>query len=142
MTSRAASVFVISAWDASPTADAGSTTDAGAISDGGDGGPFATAAHTPFPSVPRAAGPILASPKIITVTFADHPDLTQISAFGDWIATSSWLAAVGKDYGVGVGTHTHVTLPTPATTSFADADVQKSSPTPSRATRVRAIFCT
>jgi hypothetical protein len=111
--------------DASPAADAAPATDAAEVSDVTADGPFVSAAHTAFPTVPKGSGPVLANPQIVTVTFADHPDVTQLSAFGDWIATSSWLSAVGKDYGVGLGTHAHVTLPTPAKTAFTDADVQQ-----------------
>ena len=69
--------------------------------DSNDG--FITAPHAPFPLVPNAGGPIIANPEVVTVTFANDTNRAQEEAFGHWIVGSSWLRAVGADYGVGAG---------------------------------------
>jgi hypothetical protein len=54
--------------------------------------------------VPDQGGTTLNSLRLVSVTFDDFHYRKQIADFGAWIATSSWLDAVGRDYGVGPGT--------------------------------------
>jgi hypothetical protein len=104
--------------------------DPGARADGGTGAQSSVKGATytmvsSLPVVPNAGGPILASPKLVTVTFPNFAYESQVEAFGAIVVGSSWIAAVGADYGVGPGTHMHVTLTsdTPPATA-ADADIQ------------------
>jgi hypothetical protein len=106
------------------TADAPLGDDASSSDATGDAA-FAEAPHSAFPQVPHNAGPVLAAPKLVTITFTGDTRATTIGAFGDWIGSSSWLAAVGHDYGVGSGTHAQsVVLPGPPPSSVTDLDVQ------------------
>jgi hypothetical protein len=86
--------------DAGPDAGPDATADAGP-----DAGPFEVASHPAFPQVTNKGGPILAAPDIVTITFAGYAYQSDVQAFGDWVATSDWLATVGADYGVGKGVH-------------------------------------
>jgi hypothetical protein len=58
-----------------------------------------------LPQVPTQGGPVLASPRLLAITFrntgAEQRD--HIHAFSRWVMGSDWLAEVGKDYGVGKG---------------------------------------
>ncbi|MHB1846230.1 MAG: hypothetical protein ACYCWW_15515 [Deltaproteobacteria bacterium] len=74
--------------------DAGSA-DAGAV----DGG-FSPATHDPFPTLTDHGGLILTTPTLVTVTYQGHPNASDIDRFTAWLPGSSWLAAVGADYGV------------------------------------------
>jgi hypothetical protein len=68
--------------------------------------------------VPTAGGPVLAHPKLITISIDGDATEPGVVAFGDWVVTSSWLTTVGAEYGVGSGTHVHATLPSlPSSTS-------------------------
>ncbi len=85
---------------------------------------FVEAPHDRLPQIPANGGPVIAAPKIVTVTFTGYDQDATMKAFGDWVVSSSWLTAVGHDYGVGAGVHTaHVVLPAPPST-VSDLDVQ------------------
>jgi hypothetical protein len=74
-------------------------------------GTFAPAPHAALPQMPQNGGQApLSKINLVTVSFADTPEVSQIEAFGSWLVTSSYWLTVGKDYGVGAGTHTHVKL--------------------------------
>lgn len=64
---------------------------------------FPTAAHTPYPQLPDQGGPRLASPQLITVTFASDARAPMLEAFATWIVGSSWLTSVGAEYGISHG---------------------------------------
>src|SRR5689334_11023580 len=68
---------------------------------GSGGGGFVPGKHAVPPLIPSQGGPVLAQPKLVTITFADDPNGPMDEAFGDWVMTSSWLAAAQTDYGVG-----------------------------------------
>lgn len=102
--------------------DEGSRAEAGAAD--ADAG-FVEAPHAALPQVPDNGGPVVAAPKIVTITFAGYSEDATMKSFGDWIAGSSWLAQVGHDYGVDTGTHAaHVVLQMTAPTSPTDLDTQ------------------
>ncbi len=90
----------------------------------------ADTAFDPSPGLPEVVdhgSPVLASPRLVTITFADFidSDRDRIEAYGDWIVGSDWLSAVGRDYGVGRGSHrAKVRLADPAATTLSDADIQ------------------
>jgi hypothetical protein len=75
---------------------------------------FPTAPHQPLPQVPNMGGPILAHPKIVTISWPGYPFETHSTAVGDWLASSNWLTTVGAEYGIGTATHTHVSFTTTA----------------------------
>jgi hypothetical protein len=61
--------------------------------------------------------------KLVTVSFPGSTRESDITAFGDWLVTSSWLSMVGAEYGVGSGTHQHVALTDSLPASIAVANV-------------------
>ncbi len=63
------------------------------------------APHQPFPTMPPSPGPLLATPKLVTISFAGTEAEYQVKEYGDWIVGSEWLAEVGAGYGVGSATH-------------------------------------
>jgi hypothetical protein len=101
------------------------------LADGGDaglpdgGGSFVEGPHAALPIIPFGGGALIAAPEIVTVTFQGDARAGTVEAFGDWVATSDWLATVGADYSVGKGHHLKkVRIPSPAPSSLTDADVQ------------------
>lgn len=101
--------------------DEGAPSEAGGDADAG----FVEAPHAALPQLPNNGGPVVASPKLVTITFAGYANDATVKSFADWIAGSSWMAQVGHDYGVGNGTHVaHVVLPMSAPTSATDLDTQ------------------
>ena len=98
------------------TTDAGSDivsvdsrTDAGPVTDGAAESavdappdvPFMPGMHDPFPQVTNLGGPVHASnPRIVAITYADDPNRAQIEAYIQWLVSSSWIPAVGAEYGV------------------------------------------
>jgi hypothetical protein len=110
--------------DASAQADAPSDAladdqdDAG--SDAGDAGDVGS----PLPAIPNQGGPVIAAPKLVTITFPGFAYETWVESFGAFIVQSTWLTTVGADYGVGAGTHVHVTLTDTPPAAAGDAEVQ------------------
>lgn len=104
----------------------GGGAEEGAPAEGGDADAgFMEAPHAALPQVPSGGGPVIAAPKIVTITFAGYSEDATMKSFGDWIAGSSWLSQVGQDYGVGNGTHAaHVVLQMAAPTAPTDLDTQ------------------
>lgn len=94
---------------------AGSSGSAGAAAKAGSAGkgtagtagkpPFQTAEHGLPPQMPAGSGRVLATPQIVTVTFAKDGLSSKIQAFGDFIVQSDWLKTTGAEYGVGPGEH-------------------------------------
>lgn len=106
---------------------AGDATDAGTTDDG----PW-PAAHYPLPQFVDLGGRVIASPKLVTVTFAGdtHRDALRLFA-AQFVADSYWWQDVTQGFGVkGVPTNTNVELPdtlsnTTTETSQLKAMVQK-----------------
>lgn len=89
-----------------------------------DGGPSTFAApHTPLPHLSAHDGRVLAAPQLVTVTFAGYPFADQVEALGDLMVGSSWLGAVGKEYGVGVGAHVNKAHVGAAPDTMTDAEM-------------------
>lgn len=94
---------------------------------GDDGGLDASAAGDAFPAftpempqVVTSKGPVLATPKIVTVTFAGDPQTATIQAISDAIGASSYWKVL-EEYGVGAATSTaadHVVVQTPLMTGI------------------------
>jgi hypothetical protein len=98
--------------------DAPSPSDAAADADA----PFKEAKHS-LPSIPVNGGPVFAHPMLVTITYSDDPDRSFDETLGAFLVQSSWLATVGKEYGVGLGTHQVVELG-PAPAQIDDTGIQ------------------
>jgi hypothetical protein len=79
-------------------------------SSSGSSGTFSTGPHASWPQVPTAGGPVLANPRVVTITYDGYDQRDAIDAWSAWIVQSSWLTAVGNDYAVGAGTNQVVHL--------------------------------
>ena len=89
---------------------------------GGDaGGGFTAGFKADIGQIVKGAGPIIASPKIVTVTWNADPNQAAFEDFGDKLGASAhWAATVGE-YGVGAATsgaanHVRISAAPPATT--------------------------
>ena len=90
---------------------------------GGSGGSIGE--HEPMPVIPNQGGPVLATPQLVTITFAADPHSAADGAFGDFVVASSWLKTVGADYGIQSATHVKkLVLTQTAGASVKDADIQ------------------
>ena len=105
--------------------DAGASGE-GAPAEAGDADAgFVEAPHAALPQIPNNGGPVVAAPKLVTITFAGYSQDATMKSFADWIVGSSWFTQVGHDFGVGAGTHVaHVVLQMTAPTSPTDLDTQ------------------
>ncbi len=88
----------------------------------GDGG-YPTASHTEPVQVANLGGPTLGAIQLVTVTYADDPLRATDEAFGSWVVTSAWWAAVGKDYGLDAGTAVNVELTQDAPSAVTDVGI-------------------
>jgi hypothetical protein len=83
---------------------------------------------SPYSSQPIAAshgGPVLRSPKLVTITYANYEFRDEVEAFGDFVVRSDWLNKVGNEYGVGHGEHQAVRLDSPEEPASSD-DLEQS----------------
>src|ERR1043166_7101285 len=79
---------------------------------------------SPLPVIPERGGPHMAHPQLVPIFFADDTDAATLTQFSQWIVGSSWLTAVGKDYGVGNGSVLGVVHRSePAPDAFTDAQL-------------------
>jgi len=91
-----------------PDADAASMSDDAGDDRSGDAGlppddgPW-PAPHYPMPQFQNLGGGVLASPKIVTVTFAGAGDRDALRTFDDALGTSAWWSTALAGYGVGPG---------------------------------------
>ena len=87
----------------------GATRETPAPSANRDAGPspggFVPFPHPAYPTVENGGAAVLATPKLVTVTFAGWEGRAHAEAYGDALVQSTWLATVGADYGVGKGAH-------------------------------------
>jgi hypothetical protein len=111
--------------DGQPRSDGGVLRDAAPAEAGDADSGFVEAPHAALPQVPNDGGPVVASPRIVTITFAGYAQDATMKSFADWVVGSSWLAQVGHDYGVGQGVHVaHVVLQMTAPQTASDLDTQ------------------
>jgi len=71
------------------------------------------------------AGPALAAPKIVTVTWQSDPNSAALQAFDDKLVASSWWSVL-KEYGVGAGTSAaaeHVVITAAPMSPWVDTDI-------------------
>jgi hypothetical protein len=110
--------------DGGATRDGGGTTDSGTAIDSG-GTQTYPAAHPPMPVLQNNGGPVLAHPKITTVTFPGDTMASTLEAFGAGIGATPYWSAATAEYGVGAataGTPVHLTESAPA--NIDDAAIQ------------------
>jgi hypothetical protein len=70
-----------------------------------DAGTFATATHPSAVQMPANSGTIIASPALISITYEEDTDATDLASFDKALVTSQWLHAVGDEYGIGAGSY-------------------------------------
>ena len=83
--------------------------------------------HSALPQLVNHGGPILSTPRIVTVSFVGDPSRDKYRAFDDAIIKSAWWSQVMTGFGVSAGTGgVYVELPNtlPTTTAFSDDDIQ------------------
>ncbi len=85
---------------------------------------YAPAPHIPVPPVGYNGGPVLESPQIVTVTYANDVNGLLDEQFDAWVVGSDWFSQVGADYGVSNGNNVNVVLPGSAPTALTDTDIQ------------------
>jgi hypothetical protein len=110
--------------DASVHADAGAGGHDASVADVVEAAPFPTDAGHALPIVTDNGGPVLATPLLVTITYADDGNRAFEEALGAFMPTSSWLASSGKEYGVGPGTSANVELAENAPPTIDDSDIQ------------------
>jgi hypothetical protein len=77
--------------------------DAGSDAEPPDNGPW-PAAHFPMPQFINLGGKVLASPRIITVTFVGNANRDALRMFDDQILIDPWWGLVTQGYGIGAAT--------------------------------------
>jgi hypothetical protein len=102
--------------------------DAGADGAADGGGASGYAAFKPDVGQLRMnGGPLVTSPKIVTVTWSVDPNAAAIDSFGDKLGASAhWTSTVGE-YGIGAATsgptnHVHVATAPPATSTTEELE--------------------
>ncbi|MGH7297880.1 MAG: hypothetical protein ACRELB_23270, partial [Polyangiaceae bacterium] len=86
--------------------------------------PPPTDAGHALPIIPNNGGPVLSSPLLVTITYADDANRAFEEALGAFMPTSSWLSGAGKEYGVGPGTSAKVELTENAPITIDDSAIQ------------------
>jgi hypothetical protein len=75
--------------------------DAGPAPDAADAAPPKPLPKPTFPEVQSRGGPVIKTPKVVPIVFANDPLATKITDFTTKIAASSYWKNVGLEYGVG-----------------------------------------
>ncbi len=105
--------------------DAVVTPDVATPIDGGDAGGTYPAFTPDMPTIVDIGGAVLATPKIVTVTWSADPNAAALEAFDDAIGASAYFAATTSEYGIAAGAsggHASITTPPPATLSDTALD--------------------
>lgn len=80
--------------------DAGEAATRDAAADTRDDATHVPSAHAALPILAAHDGVAIATPQIVVVSFADDPYRAREDALADFVGGSSWLAAVGPEWGV------------------------------------------
>jgi hypothetical protein len=88
--------------------------------DAGTTGAFVPAFKPDVGQIVSNGGPIIAAPKIVTVTWNADPNQAALETFGDKLGASSYWKATTAEYGIGAATsgaanHVRISTPPPAT---------------------------
>ncbi len=84
------------------TSGGASTSSSGGATTGGGTGGFVIAPHNPLPQVPDNGESVIAHPAAVLISYAGYP--YDVAGYAESLLQSSWMSAVGLDYGVGLGT--------------------------------------
>jgi hypothetical protein len=90
-----------------------------------DGGAFKPAYAPDVGQIVSNGGPVLATPKIVTVTWSADPNAAAIEEFGDKLGASAFWKATVAEYGIGAassGSHVRIATPPPATQDASALD--------------------
>ncbi len=117
--------------EASGTSAGGGGTSAGGGGAGGGtagggagGAAFVMQPHPSFPVLTGSKSAVIASPRLVTITFEGDSNTADVQAAGDALVVSDWVKTVGADYGVGDGTHlAKAVLPGPAPAKLTESDL-------------------
>jgi hypothetical protein len=117
--SLAACIGVVSALGLAAGCSSSSSTAGNDAQDGGAGGAFAPAFKPDVGQIVPNGGPVIASPKIVTVTWNGDPNQAALEDFGDKLGASAYWKDSVSEYGVGPATsgaanHVRVATPLPA----------------------------
>lgn len=87
---------------------------------------FVPAMHEPFPPIPDQGGNRIGHPQIVVITYADDPNRDEAEAYNAWMAHSTWLTAVGREYGItGADVLANVRFTTNAPTMTSSAEIER-----------------
>ena len=87
---------------------------------------FVETPHTALPLVAPHDHVVLTKPELVTITFPGYAWTAKVQSFGEFLGGSSWLAAVGTEYGVGVTTQVaKVEWPAAAVAGTTDQQLRK-----------------
>jgi len=67
--------------------------------------PFETAPHVALPRVFGHSNTVLSNVQLVTLTFEDYAEQTNVEMFGDMVVESAWFRSVGQEYSVLGGSH-------------------------------------
>ena len=87
---------------------------------------FVSADHPAFPQLLNNGGPVLKSPKLVAITFANDPERARLDAFAETIGqTEKYWKAIADDYGVGLATGRGIHLAATAPATISDVQVRQ-----------------
>jgi hypothetical protein len=121
---------------ATGTSAATSTSTGGEGGSGGAGGgstsstggsDFVPGPHAAAPQVESLGGPVLKTPKIVTITYNEDVNQGDLDKFATELAASTYWAATTSEYGVGpltVGTPIHIATAAPKVATDAEFQQQ------------------
>lgn len=94
----------------------------GASTSSTGGSDFVVGPHAGAPQVQNVGGPVLKTPKIITITYNEDVNQADLDKFATELAASTYWAATTSEYGVGpltVGAPIHIATAAPKTATDA-----------------------
>ncbi|MBS2028262.1 MAG: hypothetical protein JST54_10185 [Deltaproteobacteria bacterium] len=144
----------------SATTATGSSTGTSATngSSGSSGTPFTPASHPAWTHIPDNGGPVLDAPELLVITFSvdaegndgGYPFQADMEGLANFMVGSTWLTAVGAEYGVTSATAaTPVRLTDPPPPTLSDSGIRGllqqgmqagTIPLPDNSQRIYALF--
>ncbi len=109
-----------------PGTDAGHPDAGHPVPDAGpgfDAGGFPEAAHV-NEQVPSHRGKTISNPTLVTITYSDFGNRSEMEQLGQYLVTSSWLQETGADYGVGTGQWFKVELSSSSPSQITDDTIR------------------
>ena len=87
---------------------------------GGSSGGYSEGSHPSFPTITQHGVNVVATPKVVAITFNGDANAAAIESFVSSFGTTSWWQTVTKDYGVGTATGSSVAVTGTLATSYTD----------------------